>query len=54
MNSFMADGGDDHRVLPPATDLFRGLVDIDAFEAQLGGLGAPLTAPPTNRITVVP
>jgi 5'-nucleotidase len=53
VNSFMADGGDDYRVLTQATDRVGGVVDLDALESYLQGLPGPLEAPETNRIAVV-
>jgi 5'-nucleotidase len=56
VNSFMADGGDDFRVLVEGTDRLGGVIDLDALEAYLAPSieGAPIDPPATDRIAVVP
>lgn len=47
VNSFLADGGDNFRVLPLGTDRVTGVVDLVAFEAHLQRVGVvdPATYP---------
>jgi 5'-nucleotidase len=50
VNSFLADGGDNFRVLSSGTDRFSGAVDSEVF-ADYVGAHSPLTPGPQNRIT---
>jgi 5'-nucleotidase len=49
MNSFLADGGDNFSAFRQGTAPLGGPLDVDALEAYLGR-GAPVVAPPTDRI----
>ena len=53
VNSFLADGGDNFRVLPEGSDRLGGVVDLDALEDHLAGDPA-LPYEPQGRIQVAP
>lgn len=53
VNSFLADGGDNFRVLTEGTDRLGGAQDLDAWIDYFAA-NSPIPPGPQNRITVIP